>query len=68
MNAYKIFTSLDLSEKMPLFPFSFMHGMMWCLLPQKWFKVMNPLVDKELEGKPLSDGHMDMVKKWKRNT
>ena len=45
MNAYKIFTSLDLNEKMPLFPFDFFHAMFWAAIPQAWFSIANPLVD-----------------------
>lgn len=68
MNAYKIFTTLDLNDKMPLFPFDFMHGMIWCLNPKGWFSIMNPLVDKVIEGKEVTKAHLDRIKVWKRNT
>lgn len=48
MNAYKVYSTLDLNEKMPMFPFSFLNGIILCLAPSKWYKMMNPLVDKYL--------------------
>ena len=68
MNAYKIYTTLDLNEKMPQFPFDFMHGMIWCLHPKGWFSTMNPLVDKVIEGKEVAKSHIEKINIKKRNT
>jgi len=45
MNAYKIYPTLDLNEKMPLFPFDFVAGITLALIPPLWYKIMNPLAD-----------------------
>jgi hypothetical protein len=46
MNAYKIFTSLELTEKMPKFPFGFGDGFNIALIPPLWYFIMNPFVDQ----------------------
>jgi len=46
MNAYKIYTSLELSDKMPKFPFGFVDGILLALFPPLWRFVMNPFVDQ----------------------
>lgn len=45
MNAYKVYPTLDLTDKMPQFPFDFVTGMILCLIPPLWWHIMNPLVD-----------------------
>jgi hypothetical protein len=46
MNAYKIYTTLELTDKMPRFPFNFVEGAFIALIPPLWFYVMNPYVDE----------------------
>lgn len=46
MNAYKSFNTLDLTDKMPNFPFDFPVGMAMCIIPPLWKKIMNPFVDQ----------------------
>ena len=46
MNAYKLYSSLDLSPKMPQFPFDFPITLVICLIPPLWYFIANPLVDE----------------------
>lgn len=61
MNAYKIYPTLDLTPKMPLFPFNFVDGVLMATFPPLWYAVMNPLVDEVIEGKKASDEHHKFV-------
>lgn len=45
MNAYKIYSTLDLTDKMPQFPFDFVSALVMATVPALWFKLINPLVD-----------------------
>jgi len=54
MNAYKIFTTLELNEKMPRFPFSFVEGVYLAFIPPLWYYIMNPFVDEVLSKKPVT--------------
>ena len=46
-----------------MFPFSFLNGIIFCLNPDSWYKKMNPLVDKYLEGKPVPEEHYEEIRK-----
>lgn len=59
MNAHKVYPAMEINEKMPLFPFDFISGIIMATNPSKWFSVMNPLVDNVLEGKPVEKSHYD---------
>ena len=61
MNAYKVFTTLELTEKMPKFPFDFPTGSLIGLIPPLWHFAMNPYVDEVLEGKPVPKNHRKAV-------
>ena len=61
MNAYKVYTTLELTDKMPKFPFSFLDGSLYGLIPPLWYYIMNPYVDEVLENKPISKGHRKFV-------
>jgi hypothetical protein len=39
---------------MPQFPFSFVLGAVMALIPPLWIKLINPLSDEIIEGKPVS--------------
>ena len=62
MNAYKIFTTLELSEKMPRFPFSFIEGVYLAIIPPLWYYIMNPFVDEVLQKKSVSKEHKQLTK------
>jgi alkane 1-monooxygenase len=62
MNAYKIFTTLELTEKMPKFPFNFLEGAFIAIIPPLWYHIMNPYVDEVLEGKPVNKSHRKLTK------
>lgn len=62
MNAYKIFTTLELTDRMPRFPFPFMHGALIALFPPLWFYVMNPFVDEVIEKKEVDKQHKKITK------
>ncbi len=62
MNAYKMYTTLDLTKKMPKFPFSFLDGAMLSLFPKIWYHIMNPLVDEVIEGKAVPKEHYKQIK------
>lgn len=62
MNAYKVYTTLDLSSKMPKFPFDFVEGAYIAMIPPLWKYVMNPYVDEIIEGKPVDKKHKNFVK------
>ena len=53
MNAYKIYSTLDLTDKMPQLPICFVEAVFLCLVPPLWKSLFNPLVDEVLEGKTL---------------
>ena len=48
---------------MPMFPFDFMTGMRVALTPSLWYELMNPLVDEQIEGKPVSKEHKEKIKR-----
>ena len=48
---------------MPMFPFDFITGIRLSFVPKLWYEVMNPYVDKYIEGKPVSKEHMEKVEK-----
>lgn len=62
MNAYKIFTTLELNEKMPRFPFSFVEGVYLAFIPPLWYYIMNPFVDEVLSKKPVTKQHKRLTK------
>lgn len=62
MNAYKIFTTLELTDKMPRFPFNFFEGGLISLFPPLWYYIMNPYVDEVMEKKPIPKTHRTIVK------
>jgi alkane 1-monooxygenase len=45
MNAYKYFTTLELTDKMPRFPFTFGEGFYLASISPLWYYIMNPFVD-----------------------
>lgn len=45
MNAYKLYPTLDINEKMPQFPFDFMSAILMCKIPSLWYLLVDPLVD-----------------------
>lgn len=45
MNAYKIYSSLELNDKMAIYPFDFLTAIFIAFVPPLWYKVSNPLVD-----------------------
>lgn len=62
MNAYKFNSTLELTAKMPRFPFSFNEGAYIALTPPLWYFVMNPYVDEALDrAKEVSKTHQKMV-------
>ena len=61
LNAYKVFTTLDLTKEMPVFPFGFYEGMYMCVLPPLWYYVMDPYVDEALGRKKVSESHRRIV-------
>ena len=48
MNAYKIYSSLELNDKMPQYPFTFPQAVGASWFPFIWYKIADPLVDKVL--------------------
>jgi hypothetical protein len=50
MKPYKIYSTLDLTEKMPHYPFSFPEAALACWFPSLWFKAIDPLVDRVMNG------------------
>jgi hypothetical protein len=60
MNAYKYFTTMELTEKMPKFPVTFNEAIYLCPTPL-WYYIMNPFVDEQLEGKKVSPSHIKFV-------
>lgn len=62
MNAYKLYNTLDLTDKMPQFPFDFLIGALVAWLPFAWMWAVNPLVDEVLEGKKVSNEHMRNIR------
>lgn len=62
MNAYKVFTTLELTDKMPRFPFPFMHGALLALFTHLWYYIMNPFVDEVIEKKEVTKTHRTITK------
>ena len=63
MNAYKIYTTLEMNDKMPVFPFSFFDGSVFCIIPQLWYFIMDPYVDEAVEGKKVDKRHDKLIKR-----
>lgn len=61
MNAYKIYPTLDLTEKMPQFPFDFVSAILMATVPPLWTWLVNPLVDEVIEGKKVGVEHRKYV-------
>lgn len=61
MNAYKIYTSMELTDQMPRFPFNFIEGSFLALFPPLWFFMMNPYVDEVLDKKEVPSSHRKTV-------
>lgn len=57
MNAYKYFTTIELTPTMPRFPMTFQEGIFMAMMPPLWFYIMNPYVDEQIEGKKVSASH-----------
>ena len=53
MNAYKLYSTLDLTEKMPRMPTDFNTANLFAPIHPLWYKMMNPYVDNIIEGKKL---------------
>lgn len=53
INAYKIYTTMELTDKMPKFPFNFFEGSFLALVPPLWYYVMNPYVDEVIQKTPV---------------
>jgi alkane 1-monooxygenase len=58
MNAYKYFTTLELTEKMPKFPITFYEGTFLALIPPLWYYLMDPYVDEQLLNKNVEKSHI----------
>lgn len=54
MNAYKVYSSLELNEKMPLYPFSFPEAIAACWVPGIWYKIADHLVDKVINHEKIT--------------
>ena len=63
MNAYKMFPTMELTQKMLKFPFDFGNAMVIATIPQLWESIANPLVDAALTGKQPSKEHLQYVSK-----
>ena len=44
MNAYKIYSTVELTDKMPKIPFSVFEAFLIATIPPLWYKIMNPYV------------------------
>ncbi len=64
MNAYKVFSSLELNGKMPLFPFSFPEGIVTAWFPTFWYKAANHLVDRILNSEKITKEDIDKSRFW----
>lgn len=62
MNAYKVYTTMELNDKMPKFPFRFLDATLIALTPPLWYYIANPYVDEVLEKKSISKSHHSFVK------
>lgn len=62
MNAYKTYSTLELTEVMPLFPFDFIQAVLFSLIPPLWWAVADPLVDAQLANTKPSKEHLRKVK------
>ena len=61
MNAYKIYPTLDLTNKMPQFPFDFVTGLVIATIPPLWIWLINPLADEIVDKKPAGADHHKLV-------
>ena len=62
MNAYKFFTTMELTPAMPKFPMSFQEGVYMAMIPPLWFHIMNPYVDEQIEHKKVSASHVKLTR------
>lgn len=62
MNAYKFFTTMELTPTMPKFPMSFQEGIFMAMIPPLWFYVMNPYVDEQIENIKVSPFHAKLTR------
>ena len=61
LNAYKMYSALDMTDTMPIFPFGMYEAAYFAFIPPLWNYVMNPYVDKAIEGKEVSKTHERIV-------
>lgn len=64
MNAYKIYSTLDLNDKMPQYPFTFVQAVAACWIPWLWYKIADPLVDKVLSGGRLTQKQLSKARNY----
>lgn len=62
LNAYKVYSTLSMNDKMPIFPCGMHDIVNLAIIPPLWYYTMNPLVEKAIEGKPVPKGHEEKVK------
>lgn len=64
MNAYKVYSSLELNEKMPMFPFTFTEAMAASWVPAIWYKVADHLVDRVMNHEKITKEDIEKSKFW----
>ena len=55
---------MEINDKMPQYPFSFVDAVAVCWFPSIWYRIANPLVDKALSNTKFSQDDLKNTKYW----